>query len=166
MCRDQMARHRARIEVIAAADIEADHDVDGLAGKEIRFLGGGRPGHRQDAQCDEKCTTCCLCHLIILELRAPQFQRRLATPSRTADRVRTTLQGFRRGPETHRGILTAPRSCRSMPLCRALQESHNEQQADLRGAGPGLRSRRRRHQFTLMGDGNMHWATAMKNSTA
>ena len=70
------------------------NDVNCLAGKEMRLLGDRRPGHRQDAQRDEQCTTCCFGHLIILELRASQFQRGLATPSRTADRVRTTLQGF------------------------------------------------------------------------
>jgi hypothetical protein len=35
-------RHGAGVEIVAATDIEADHKLDLLAGKEARLLPGGR----------------------------------------------------------------------------------------------------------------------------
>src|SRR5262249_59777770 len=77
-----MPRHRAGIEIVAAADVETDHELDALA--DVEVLRAARPAvrKRNARQRGESSKANCLRHLspfalVVLELSAPPGQRSL-----------------------------------------------------------------------------------------
>src|SRR5262245_34534753 len=72
-----MPRYRAGIEIVAAADVETDHELDALAGVEV--LRAARPAQRQRkaGECNESGEASRVRHLFFLELGAPPGERSL-----------------------------------------------------------------------------------------